>query len=105
MDVIIRGKRGEGKTSLALLLAGFVEDVGHVVTLVEADGSRRTDDTFHHSGIDHDELEQGWCRNVDITVEQKTEQPWDGTLILDRISLKAAERLKEIHPELFEDEA
>ena len=101
MEVIIRGMRREGKTSLAALVAGFLETVGHVVIVTEDDGRGRPRSWFQHVGTIDYRLDQSNVRNVEIRVEQPTQEIWDGRIVVDHAAMEAEVTHRRVNPNFY----
>ncbi len=103
MEIIIRGKRCEGKSFLACFIEDLLHQAGYIVTLTEDDGNKQREK--HQQGVDIDyKLEQRLVRNIDIRVEKSTNnQLWDGRIIVNRPSKQAEERHRRENPKLYEE--
>jgi hypothetical protein len=97
MQIIIRGKRSEGKTTLACLLETFLkENTSAVTSFEEQSGSRgnrvpslppstRKIAERYFTGI----------RRVDIVVENTNQDVWDGTVLVTNLDFEKIKRRDE----------
>ena len=109
MEVTIKGKRCEGKSTLAQIIARHLQGSGFIVSLTEFPGAWEKFESKaepRNIPISSENLPNyPDQRNVDISVMQLTEELWDGKVVVDPGMKKAAERQRKMFPHFHgEDE-